>query len=108
MCGDWGTPHHLQARRASGAHRPSGGPFARERKNTMLRKFTLPLALCALTVLCRPVLAADDDPKGVVTAFFKAMETGDVAGAKSLAVGSDKQLAVLDVLVPVFHSFKQL
>jgi hypothetical protein len=74
----------------------------------MIRKLTLPVALCALALLCRPVLAADDDPKGVVTAFFKAMETGDVAGAKALAVGSDKQLAVLDVLVPVFHGFKQL
>jgi len=75
----------------------------------MSRKFTWPVALCALALLCcRVALAADDDPKGVATAFFKAMETGDLPAAKALAVGNEKQLAVLDVLVPVFHSFKQL
>jgi hypothetical protein len=79
----------------------------------MFRRLATPFVLCALIALARPARAADDQPdpsspKGVAAAFFKAMESGDAATAKSLATGKDKQLAVIDLLVPVFHSFKEL
>jgi hypothetical protein len=70
------------------------------------------LLACALVAfVARPATAQDispDSPKGAASAFFKAMENGDAKAAKSLAVGSDKQLSMLDLLVPVVSSFKQL
>jgi len=69
------------------------------------------LALCAMIALNRPTLAQDyaaDSPKGVASQFFKAMESGDAKAARSVATGSDKQLAMLDMLVPVISGFKQL
>jgi hypothetical protein len=78
----------------------------------MLRRLTPLLALAALILLNRPTLAEDkpdtSTPKGAASAFFKAMETGDAAAARAMATGNDKQLAILDVLVPVVHGFKQL
>ena len=79
----------------------------------MFRRLATPFVLCALIALSHPARAADDQPdpsspKGVASAFFKAMESGDADTAKSLATGKEKQLAVIDLLVPVFHSFKQL
>ena len=71
-----------------------------------------PLLACALVALfARPATAQDikaDSPKGAASAFFKAMESGDAKAAKSMATGSDKQLSMLDLLVPVVSSFKQL
>jgi hypothetical protein len=75
-------------------------------------RLTLPLlALCAFLVA--PVALAQEKtdastPKAAAVAFFKAMERGDVAAAKSMATGSDKQLGVLDVMVPLVQGFKQL
>jgi hypothetical protein len=82
------------------------------------------LALCATVALCRPARADDNTnttgaataavkadtstPKAAASSFFKAMETGDTSAAKALASGSEKQLAVLDILVPVVSGFKQL
>ena len=78
----------------------------------MARRFIIAVALGALIVLGRPVFADDapdaSTPKAAVASFFKAMENGDPAAAKTLASGSEKQLAILDVLVPVVHGFKQL
>jgi hypothetical protein len=71
----------------------------------------LACALVALLAVARPAPAQDiksDSPKGAASAFFKAMESGDAKAAKSMAVGSDKQLSMLDLLVPVVSSFKQL
>ena len=84
-----------------------------EKEITMLRRLATPLLLCALIALAQVARAADDQPdpsspKGVAAAFFKAMESGDAATARSLATGQEKQLAVIDLLVPVFHSFKEL
>ena len=78
----------------------------------MNRRLHLAVALCAVLALLRPSAVAQDiksdSPKGAASAFFKAMETGDTKTAKSLAIGSDKQLAMLDMLVPVISGFKQL
>jgi hypothetical protein len=84
-----------------------------EKEITMLRRLATLSVLSALIALAQVARAADDQPdpsspKGVAAAFFKAMEAGDAATAKSLATGKDKQLAVIDLLVPVFHSFKEL
>jgi hypothetical protein len=78
----------------------------------MFRRFTLLLALAGLMLINRSTLAEDkpdpSTPKGAASAFFKAMETGDAAAARDMATGSEKQLAILDILVPVVHGFKQL
>jgi hypothetical protein len=78
----------------------------------MARRFTLAVAFCALIVIGCPLLADDapdqTTPKAAAGSFFKAMENGDVASAKALASGTDKHLAILDVLVPMISSFKQL
>jgi hypothetical protein len=76
----------------------------------MFRGAIAAVALCALILTTRPALAEDDasTPKGAAGLFFKAMEKGDVATAKTMVVGTDKQVAVLDVLVPFVSSLKQL
>jgi hypothetical protein len=78
----------------------------------LLRRFApVALALCAMIALNRPTIAQDytaDSPKGVASQFFKAMESGDAKAARAVATGSDKQLAMLDLLVPVISGFKQL
>lgn len=78
----------------------------------MSRRFTpAPFAACALAVflLTAPARADDAaDAKAAASGFFAAMEGGNVAEAKALSAGSDKQLALLDSLVPVVHAFKQL
>src|SRR4051812_30669648 len=78
----------------------------------MFRQLTAAIALCGMIVLSSNARADDApdaaSPKGVAAAFFKAMETGDAAAAKTMATGSDKQLSVLDVLVPMVQGFKQL
>jgi hypothetical protein len=84
-----------------------------KKETIMFRRLATLSVLCALIALGRPARAADDQPdpsspKGVAAAFFKAMESGDAATARSLATGQEKQLAVIDLLVPVFHSFKEL
>lgn len=65
-----------------------------------------------MMALCSPARAADAPnaltPKHAAESFCKAMENGDVAGAKALAVGSEKQLAVLETIVPFVQGFKQL
>ncbi|HEY7119994.1 MAG TPA: hypothetical protein VH475_25625 [Tepidisphaeraceae bacterium] len=77
------------------------------------RRLLFALALCAMLCLTIHTVAEDvkpdaSTPKGAAKAFFKAMETGDAQAARSLASGSEKQLAMLDLLVPVVSSFKQL
>jgi hypothetical protein len=77
----------------------------------MIRRLTLAVALCASIALVRPTTAQEikaDSPKGAAQAFFKAMEVGDAKAAKAIATGSEKQLAMLDLLVPVVSGFKQL
>jgi hypothetical protein len=78
----------------------------------LLRRLALAaLALCATVAFNRPTFAQDiaaDSPKGAAQQFFKAMESGDATAAKTVATGSDKQLAMLDLLVPVISGFKQL
>jgi hypothetical protein len=69
------------------------------------------LVVCAL--LTAPAALAQEkfdpaSPKGAVSAFFKAMEKGDATEAKGMATGSQKQLGILDTLVPVMSGFKQL
>src|SRR3954467_13751943 len=69
------------------------------------------LALAAMVAPNRPTFAQDipaDSPKGAAMQFFKAMETGDAKAARASATGSDKQLAMLDLLVPVLSGYKQL
>src|SRR5881275_1187797 len=88
-------------------------PSSAKGRTTMLRRVAASLAFCALMLLNRSALAEDkpadpSTPKGAASAFFKAMETGDAAAARAMATGDEKQLAVLDDLVPVVHGFKQL
>ena len=72
----------------------------------------LPLAVFALVATIafhsRAQDISPDSPKGAASAFFKAMESGDAKAARAVAVGSEKQLAMLDLLVPVFGEFKKL
>jgi hypothetical protein len=87
--------------------------LAGERKEKpMHSRITAALAICALAIFARPMLAADAPdaltPRHAAESFCKAMENGDVAGAKSLAVGSEKQLALLETIVPFVQAFKQL
>lgn len=78
----------------------------------MQSRIAAALAICALVILAQPILADDAPdaltPKHAAESFCKAMENGDVAGAKALAVGSEKQLTVLETIVPFVQSFKQL
>jgi len=76
----------------------------------MLRRLAPVLALCGALIAAPLSVRADDaaDVKAAATGFFKAMETGNAAEAKAAASGSDKQLALLDTLVPVVSAFKQL
>lgn len=71
------------------------------------------VALCAILAAAGFRSFAEDkpdtsNPKGAVSAFFKAMEKGDIPEAKSMATGSQKQLAILETLVPLMSGFKQL
>lgn len=75
----------------------------------------MPRTLAALLIACAFIFTAraqekpdPSTPKGAVLAFFKAMEKGDVAEAKTMATGNQKQLAILDTLVPFMSGFKQL
>src|SRR5258706_9063886 len=87
-------------------------PPSAKGRTTMLRRLASLLALAALMLINQPTFADDkpdaSTPKGAASAFFKAMETGDAAAARAMATGNDKQLAILDILVPVVHGFKQL
>ena len=75
----------------------------------MLRRIASVLALCGVLVVTRAAVADDAaDVKAAATSFFKAMEAGNASDAKAMASGSDKQLALLDTLVPVVSAFKQL
>jgi len=80
----------------------------------MPRRLPAFLAICAAFAFAAPTTARAEDkvdastPKGAATGFFKAMERGDVAAAKAMAVGNEKQLGLLDTLVPVVQGFKQL
>jgi hypothetical protein len=69
------------------------------------------IAVVALSALLLAPLArgADDStPKGAAEAFFKALEAGDAAKAKSLASGDPKQMELLDNLVPLVGNFKKM
>src|SRR4051812_28432552 len=69
------------------------------------------VALCALFAATATFAEDKPDtsnPKGAVSAFFKAMEKGDIPEAKNMATGSQKQLAILETLVPLMSGFKQL
>lgn len=78
----------------------------------MNRRMLCVAALCAM--LCVNVTIGAEEkadastPKGAVSAFFKAMERGDAAGAKALSNGTAKQLEVLDIIVPVASGLKAL
>lgn len=79
----------------------------------MARRFTPVIALLALALLARApaARAADADtstPKGTAEAFFKALEAGDTDKAKTLASGDAKQMAMLDLLVPLVGNFKKM
>jgi hypothetical protein len=69
-------------------------------------------AICAMMVLGQPLFADEKPdaltPRHAAESFCKALENGDVAGAKSLAVGTQKQLAVLETIAPFVQAFKQL
>jgi hypothetical protein len=71
---------------------------------------TAAVALCAFLLAPVAARAADDGatPKGAAEAFFKALETGDAAKAKSLAAGDAKQMELLDLLVPLVGNFKKM
>lgn len=76
----------------------------------MFHRLAMPLLLCVLLSLS----AGGQDkpnastPKGAAALFFQAMESGDIAAAKEMAVGNARQMAVLDALVPVVSGFKKL
>lgn len=77
----------------------------------MFRRIFATAALCAFFMT--PPAPAEEKPdqstpKSAVAAFFKAMEKGDVEAAKSMAVGTDKQLKVLDIVIPVASGMKAL
>jgi len=80
----------------------------------MRGRFSIISSLCvALLVSAVRGAIADDKPdastpKAAALLFSQAMDRGDVAAARSLATGAAKQLAVLDVLVPVAGGFKKL
>jgi hypothetical protein len=80
----------------------------------MRRPAAILLVLCVIAAAAAgPRSRAEDKPdlstpKGAVAAFFKAMEKGDVPEAKNMATGSQKQLAILETLVPLMSGFKQL
>jgi hypothetical protein len=76
----------------------------------MLRRFAPALALCFALFAAPTLVRADDasDVRDTAQKFFKAMEAGNAADAKAMATGTDKQLALLDTLVPVVSAFKDL
>jgi hypothetical protein len=76
----------------------------------MARRFTLVIALLVVAVVAAPIVrAADTDtPKGTAQAFFKALEAGDSDKAKALATGDEKQMKMLDLLVPLVGNFKKM
>ncbi len=71
-------------------------------------------ALILFAFTARSARAADEapadpaGPRGTVAAFFKAIEGGDGAAARAMVMGSEKQMAVLDAMVPVMSGFKAL
>jgi hypothetical protein len=77
----------------------------------MARRFTPVIALLAFLLVGRaPIARAADDstPKGAAESFFKALETGDADKAKALATGDEKQMKMLDLLVPLVGNFKKM
>lgn len=78
----------------------------------MFHRLAVRLSLCAVLFVTGRAVAEEKvdatTPKGAALLFCQAMENGDVAAAKEMAVGPAKQLAVLDVLVPVVAGFKKL
>ena len=76
----------------------------------MLRQLIASVVACALIA---PVVRGEtkldtSTPKGAAGLFFKAMEEGKVDDAKAVAIGSEKQLKMLDLLVPMVSNFKAL
>jgi hypothetical protein len=78
----------------------------------MFHRLAAASLLCALVAIISPTRAADAPdtltPKRTAATFYTALESGDIAGAKAVATGSDKQLAMLDSLVPFVHACKEL
>jgi len=75
----------------------------------MLRRLAAIVLFSAACNLSAEEIKADPaTPKGAAVAMFKAMEAGDVAAAKKLATGNEKQLGLLDSMVPLMNGFKTL
>lgn len=78
----------------------------------MFRRLAAGLVLCALVAIISPARAADAPdtltPRRTAATFYTALESGDIAGAKAVATGNEKQLAMLDSLVPFVHACKEL
>jgi hypothetical protein len=78
----------------------------------MFRRFAAAGALCAMMVLYSPARAEDLPdtltPRHAAATFYNALESGNLAGAKAVSAGTEKQLAILDSLVPFVHACKQL
>jgi hypothetical protein len=78
----------------------------------MSRRLAAASLLCALVAVISRARAADAPdtltPRRTAATFYTALESGDVAGAKAVATGSEKQLAMLDSLVPFVHACKEL
>jgi hypothetical protein len=84
----------------------------------MFRRFSRPLGVTATAILTLVIAARvqvagaaepnASTPKGAAEAFFKALEAGDTAKAKSLATGDEKQMKLLDLLAPLVGNFKKM
>ncbi|HYE17282.1 MAG TPA: hypothetical protein VEA69_02500 [Tepidisphaeraceae bacterium] len=78
-----------------------------------LRRFAL--LTIVLAIACagtRPASAEvkpdPSTPKGAAAALFKAMQAGDVAAVRPLVVGSDRQVALFEAMIPLTSAFKSL
>jgi hypothetical protein len=74
-----------------------------------------PLAVVLAVALggARPASAAEvkpdpSTPKGAAAALFKAMQSGDAAAVRPLVVGTDRQVALFQAMVPLTGAFKAL
>jgi hypothetical protein len=79
----------------------------------MVHRFAALVALVAMMLVQRPARADDapadaSTPKGAANAFFNALKTGNVDAAKALVTGSEKQVAVVELMVPLVNGFKLL
>ncbi|MEZ0266527.1 MAG: hypothetical protein ACAI43_17500 [Phycisphaerae bacterium] len=76
-----------------------------------LRRLTLLTAVLAVTCAGPASAEVKPDPatpKGAAAALFKAMQSGDVAAVRPLVVGSERQVALFEAMIPLTSAFKSL